>query len=112
MVQLKKIGIYSCAKVMGILYAAVGLIFGVFISLFSLALGSLAHNMGESGGFFGALFGVGSIIILPIFYGVLGFVAGAIMAWVYNMVAQSFGGVEMEFEDTRVVSQPPAAGTV
>jgi hypothetical protein len=108
MVQLKQIGVFSCAKVSGILYAAMGLIIGLFMTLFSLALGSLMESAGESGGIFGVFFGVGSIILLPIFYGVLGFIGGALMAWIYNLIAGQFGGIEMEFEDTRAAAPPRA----
>ena len=108
MVQLKRVGVFSCAKVSGILYAALGLILGLLMSLFSLAVGSMMRQYGESGGIFGAIFGVGAIIFLPIFYGVLGFLVGALMAWIYNLIASAFGGIEMEFEDTRVAAAPQA----
>jgi hypothetical protein len=45
------------------------------------------------------LFGVGSIIFLPIFYGILGFIGGLITAWTYNLVARFAGGLEIELED-------------
>lgn len=44
------------------------------------------------------LFGVGAIIFLPIMYGIMGFIGGAIMAFVYNVVAGIAGGVELELE--------------
>jgi hypothetical protein len=44
----------------------------------------------------GALFGVGSILLLPLFYGALGFIGGAISAFVYNLVAGVVGGIELE----------------
>jgi hypothetical protein len=45
------------------------------------------------------LFGVGFIIFLPIFYGILGFIGGLITAWTYNLVARFAGGLEIELED-------------
>jgi len=44
------------------------------------------------------MFGVGAIIFLPIFYGVLGLVAGAIGAALYNLFAGMLGGIELETE--------------
>ena len=41
-------------------------------------------------------FGWIGIIIFPIFYGVLGFLTGAVGAWVYNLLAKWIGGVELE----------------
>jgi hypothetical protein len=43
----------------------------------------------------GAVFGVGAVVILPIFYGVMGGLMGLLMAWLYNLVAGFVGGVEI-----------------
>jgi hypothetical protein len=45
---------------------------------------------------FGALFGVGAIILLPICYGILGFIGTLIMAWLFNIAAGIVGGVEVD----------------
>ena len=44
------------------------------------------------------MFGVGSVVILPVFYGVIGFLAGALMSAIYNVVAGLAGGVELNLE--------------
>ena len=45
------------------------------------------------------LFGGGAFLIaLPILYGVIGVVAGALIAWLYNVVAGFTGGLELELE--------------
>jgi len=95
---LKRIGPWSCAKVSGVLYAAIGLLIGLFVSLISVVAGSLAAGAGDDTGLFGALFGVGAIILLPIFYGLIGFVGGAIGAWLYNVVVGFVGGIELDLE--------------
>jgi hypothetical protein len=97
---LKRIGPMSCAKISGLLYALMGFIVGAFLSFFSLLLGSVGSDFGGAGALSG-LFGVGAIILLPIFYGVLGFVGGAIMAWVFNLVVGWVGGLELEFDNER-----------
>lgn len=51
-----------------------------------------------AGGVFGVLFGVGSIILLPFLYGVLGLVGGLISALLYNLIARFVGGIELVLE--------------
>ena len=95
---LKSIGVFSCARMMGALYAVVGLIAGAFLALWSLLSAGIAVSQSDLAGLFGLLFGVGSIFFLPIMYGIMGFIGGAIMAFVYNLVAGIAGGVELELE--------------
>jgi hypothetical protein len=91
---INRIGPVSCAKITGTLYAILGLIFGAFISLFSLAGGMASDRAG--GAMFGAVMGVGAIVMLPIFYGLMGFIATLIGAWLYNVAAGIVGGVEID----------------
>lgn len=96
---LRRIGALSCAKLMGMLYALLGLIVGVFVSLFGLlgmAAGLAGGREGAPGAAMGALFGVGAIIFMPIVYGLIGFIGGLLMAWLYNFVARLAGGIELE----------------
>ena len=94
---IRRISPLSCAKVSGILYAGIGLLIGALFSVISLVIGGMAEQMdSEHAGMFGALFGVAAIVILPICYGILGFVGGAITAWLYNIVAGIAGGLEIE----------------
>ena len=85
----------SFAKVAGVVYALMGLMFGGIVSLASL-VGAFAGNDGDGGMFFGALFGVGAVILLPIFYGCMGFVTTLIGAWLYNVVSGMVGGFEVD----------------
>ena len=84
----------SVAKIAGILYALLGLVFGAFVSLAAL-VGAFAGNTGEAA-FMGALFGVGAVILLPVFYGCLGFVTTLVMAALYNVVSRIVGGIQIE----------------
>jgi hypothetical protein len=100
MMTITRVGPLSCAKIAGLLYVILGLVFGAIISLFSMMAGGMAAAAGgDDGGFAalgGALFGVGAIILLPIFYGCMGFVMTLIMAALFNLVAGIVGGVEIE----------------
>jgi hypothetical protein len=44
------------------------------------------------------MFGVGAIILLPVCYGLLGLVSGAVGAALYNLFAGVFGGVEVDVQ--------------
>jgi hypothetical protein len=98
MTAIRRFGVFSVGKVMGMVYALIGLIAGAIfalISLFGAAVGaSLAEDAG--GALPGAIFGVGAIIFLPILYGLIGFIGGLIVAAIYNLVAGITGGVEVE----------------
>ena len=90
---VNRIGAFSLAKLAGTLYAILGLVFGALFSLIAMA-GAMAS--GGDNGMFGALFGVGAIIVLPILYGCIGFVASLIGALLYNLLAGMVGGVELD----------------
>lgn len=92
---LTKIGVFSLGKIFGAIYAILGLIFGAMMTLMSLGMGSA---MGNEGALVGLLFGVGAIITVPIFYGIMGFVGGIITALIFNVVTGFIGGLEIEVE--------------
>jgi hypothetical protein len=98
MMTITRVGPLSCAKVAGLLYVVIGLIAGGLVSLVSMAGGfaAAASSPSDDAGVFAALFGVGAIIILPIFYGVLGFIGTLIMASLFNVAASMVGGVEVD----------------
>jgi len=94
---VRRVNPLSCAKIAGVLYAIMGLLVGAFASLVGLA-GALAipADAGAGAGLFGALFGVGAVVMLPIVYGCLGFVSTLIGAVLYNVIAGMVGGVEID----------------
>jgi hypothetical protein len=91
---VKSFGVMSVAKIMGVLYACMGLLFAPFFLLFGL-LGSMA---GQENSPFAGIVGVIVAIFLPFFYGVLGFIGGAIGALLYNLLSKWVGGFEVEVE--------------
>ena len=96
MTTIRRIDVLSAAKMYGALLAAVGLLIGAFISLFALLGASIAAANDEGGAALGLLFGAGAIIAMPIFYGIIGFVGGAIQAFIYNVIASKGGGIQVE----------------
>ncbi len=101
---VRRVGVLSLEKVLGALYALLGLIIGAIYALFAIGIGligaSTAQESGDAlaGGAFGVLFGVGSIIFFPIFYGTIGFIGGIISAFLYNIIAGAVGGIELEMD--------------
>ena len=100
---LKRIGVRSSAKLAGLLYGLMGLIFGAIVSLVALLGSSVSENTQEQAGI---LFGVGAVVILPVLYGVVGYIAGAISTALFNLVAGWAGGLEIEIEMSQVPQSP------
>jgi hypothetical protein len=101
MIQLKKLGVGSVARTLGCIYGGLALLFapfGILIGLASMMFG--VRDQWISGGGM-----VAFAIAAPFFYGLLGALTGAIVAFVYNFIAERFGGIELE------LTQPPMAGT-
>lgn len=93
---LKKIDVLSVAKLEGLLLAIIGLIIGIIVAIISVTIGAMT-----SLGSMGAGYGILAIIIMPIYLGVMGFVVGAVGAFLYNIVAGWIGGIKLEFESTK-----------
>ena len=93
---IKRIGPLSCAKLSGLLYAIIGLLIGGVFSLAAMAGAFASETAGAAG--IGAIIGVGAVIVFPILYGLMGFVATLIGAWLYNVAAGIVGGVEVDMQ--------------
>jgi hypothetical protein len=95
---IRRVSPISLAKVVGLLYAILGLVFGAFMSLIFTVIGAGAPEGMHSAPFVGMMFGAGAIVILPLFYGVMGFVGAGLAALIYNGLAGMIGGVEIEVD--------------
>ncbi|MGH7645422.1 MAG: DUF3566 domain-containing protein [Gemmatimonadales bacterium] len=84
--RVRRFSIAQTAKVAGVLYALMGLI---FMPVFVIA--ALVAPQGRS-------FGIGFALVLPIAYGVVGFIFAAIGCALYNWVAGMVGGIEVELD--------------
>ena len=98
--MIRRVGLLSLVKALGILYALLVLIVRPLVAMVSLlgAAGGAANSQ-PFDAFARLLFDVGSVIFLPIFYGLLGF--GLIGALLYNGIARLIRGIEIELEETR-----------
>jgi hypothetical protein len=98
-VILKRIDVLSLGKISALLHAVAGLCAGLFFSAMWLFVSNFAPTQNpEQARFFSLFFGGAAIFFMPIFYAVLGFIAGILAAFFYNVFAGWLGGVELEFE--------------
>ncbi len=97
---IKRIDPFSLGKIMGVIYGIFGLIIGAMFSLLSMlgGLAGLAQDGGAGAGFVSLILGVGSIIVLPLFYGVVGLIGGVITGFLFNLAAGWCGGLSIEVE--------------
>ena len=110
---IRRFGVISVAKMYGLLMFIFGLVFGVIYGLILIVFGAAISAVGRggsdavAGGVSTVAMGVGMMIGLPLFYGVLGFIMGAIGALIYNAVAGIIGGVKFELEAVQQDYAPP-----
>lgn len=103
MMTIKRVGILSFAKIQALVMAFFGLIIGVIYGLIFMVFGAALMSGGRdtaSLGGGGIAVGLVIMIVMPIFYGVLGFVFGALGGVIYNVAAGFMGGLEIELEST------------
>jgi hypothetical protein len=93
---IKSVKVLSVARIMGALYGALGLLFLPFILLMGLASSLMPNQHGQNafGLFFSLFFGV----LAPVIYGVMGFLVGALGAFLYNLFAKWIGGIEVQVQ--------------
>ncbi len=94
---ITKIDVLSLGKILTVIYAAFGLIGGsvfALLSVFGFALTGGAE--GATGALLALFFGVGSVIVLPIFYGFMGFLTGLIAGALFNLACTVMGGLQVE----------------
>lgn len=109
---IRRFGVLSVAKMYGLLMFIFGLVFGVIYGLILIVFGAAMSALGPgrestAGGVSTVVMGVGMMIGLPLFYGLLGFIMGAIGALIYNAVAGIIGGVKFELEGVQQEYAPP-----
>jgi hypothetical protein len=100
MQRIQSVGVLSCAKMMGVLYGCMGLLFVPLALVGGLASIATQQTNGAIGGAAILAFGV----LAPFLYGGMGFVFGAIGAWIYNLIAKRLGGIEIQLEGVGVTS--------
>ena len=99
--KLKRIAPLQAGKMLAACYGLLSLVVVPFMFA-AMAIGGMAAR--SHGGApplpFMLGMGMGFVLLLPVLYAVIGFVAGVIGAWVYNLLTKWIGGFEFEFEPT------------
>jgi|ERR1700722_1698197 len=91
---VKSVGVLSVAKIMGLIYACMGLIFAPVV----LMVGMFGSLVGQDKNPFAGMVGATLALLIPVVYGAMGFIIGAIGALLYNLFAKLVGGFELELE--------------
>ena len=91
---VKSVGVLSVGKIMGMIYACMGLIFAPLF----LLIGLMGSALGQQKSPVAGIFSVGFAVLMPVIYGVMGFIIGMIGALLYNLFAGWVGGFELELE--------------
>ncbi len=101
--QIKKLGVLSVAKIYAVIMLVMSLIISIPYGLFVIGISLMGASAGGSNslalGGGGAIVGLLMMVGIPIMYSVIGFVAGAIGALLYNIFAGMVGGIEIEVEN-------------
>lgn len=87
---VRRIGPASLARVMGAIYAILGLVI-------ALPMGCVA-TVAPTDEFRG--FGLALVVLYPFIMGVLGYIGGLLSAVIYNFIASRFGGLQIQVEET------------
>lgn len=101
--RVKRFGVYQTAKVSAIIYTVCSAVILIPIGLMMSMFGG---NSGVSGVF--PLGGGVFFLVLPLIYGIFGFIFTAIGCAVYNLVAKWTGGIEVEVETENAAAYSPA----
>lgn len=97
---IRRIGVLSLGKILGVLYGGMGLLVGLGFAVFLLLGGGALMASGEEGAAAAGAMGMGMGLVLaiaaPLFYGAMGFIGGVLTALLFNLAAGAVGGLEIE----------------
>ena len=91
MTKIRSVRILSAAKVNAVLHGILGLLLAPVV----LIGPGLATAGQERGGFGGAII---AAAMMPFFSAVIGFLLGALLAFIYNAISHAIGGIELELD--------------
>ena len=96
--KLKRIEPLQLGKILGVLYGLLSLLFVPFFLIFPILAAFASESGTNPPKLFSILVTLAFAIFLPLAYAVMGFVLGALGAWLYNLVAKWLGGIEFQIE--------------
>ena len=108
---IRRFGVFSVAKMNAIIWFILGLIVGVLYGLFFIFFGAAMSSLAPEGQGMGLTesiaAGVVMIVAMPITYGIMGLIIGAIGTLAYNILAGMIGGIKFEIEGVQQAYSPP-----
>ncbi len=103
--RLRHIAVVQFALVAAVLYALIGVLLGLgWALILSPIMMEGMKTSGVSAPGMAAMTGIGffAILIFPIVYGIIGFIAGLLYAALYNLAARWTGGFELTLDQVPV----------
>jgi hypothetical protein len=97
MMQIKSFGVLQTSKLIAVLYLMVFAVIGIPVGLIAITVSPTR---------WGAL-GLALVLLIPVIYGLLGFVFTAIACALYNVAAKWVGGIEIDMGPVTAPEQPP-----
>jgi hypothetical protein len=96
--EIRSVGVLQAAKFFAVLYLLISAVIIVPIAIIAMAVSS-------------RLAGPETLVVLlvPVFYAVIGFIFTGIACWLYNLVAGMIGGLEVELRPTASAAPAPVA---
>ena len=100
MTEIKHIRVWSLAKISAVISLFVGLLFVIFSGILIVASSMMGTPMLGTSVVQAGSFTLGAVvaIIAVTGYAIIGFIWGAIAAFIYNIAADWFGGIEIDIE--------------
>lgn len=83
--QVSSISIKQSSKFMAVMYFIMTAIFLIPLGIFTMIQGEV-----QAGGI---------LLVLPFVYGIVGFIFFALFAFIYNVIAEMVGGIEVSIKD-------------
>ena len=105
---IQRIPVLPLALMLACIGAIIGLIVGIFYAIFFGAIFSMFPSGTQNGidlTFLKIIFGVGALVIMPIFGFIGGLVQGFLYAFLYNFLAPRIGGIRLRFKEETQTQQ-------
>jgi hypothetical protein len=107
---IQKIPVMPFALMIACICGVIGLILGIFCGLiFAAAFGAMMGNLSAGTGYavhplVRFMIGIGAVVIMPIFAFIGGLIHGAIIAFLYNILAPRIGGIKIQFKEEQTAT--------
>ena len=92
---LRNVGILSCGKMLAAVGFGIGLALAAFLSVVAVGAAVLQHFTSRVGPQ-ETLHTLGAVFFFPVLYGLMGFAAGVVGAFSFNLASRRLGGIEID----------------